>query len=239
MPSGGIPLSNPESILSFEEILEVVKAAVKMGVRKVRISGGEPLVRRDIPELVRMVASVGGVEDLAMSTNGVLLARFARSLAEAGLHRVNISLDTLDPQRYRDITRLGRLADVLEGIEEAERVGLRPIKLNCVVSKSSDEPDAVAVRRFAASRGLQVRFIRRMNLARGQFWPIEGGEGGNCRGCNRLRLSSDGFIRPCLFDDIAFSTRELGSETALRRAVENKPESGTSSRSNQFFSVGG
>jgi len=239
MPEEGVTLAPRENILSFEEIFEVTKTAVEMGIDKVRITGGEPLVRHGITTLVAMLARIDGIKDLAMTTNGLLLSEYAQGLAAAGLHRVNISLDTLDPERYRRITRGGELKRVLAGIEAAKSAGLDPIKLNCVVHQSSHEPDAKAVARFAQANGLQVRFIRRMDIAGGEFWPVEGGTGGDCKICNRLRLSSEGMVRPCLFSDLAFSVRELGAEEAIERAVRAKPESGKASLVNTFYGIGG
>jgi len=239
MPEEGVTPVPHENVMSYEEIAQVVRVAVTMGIDKVRLTGGEPLVRKGIVTLVSMLARITGIRDLAMTTNGALLETYAKPLAEAGLHRVNISLDALDPDRYRQITRGGDLGRVLAGIEAARSAGLTPIKLNCVVNESSREPDAQAVARFARANDLQVRFIRRMNIAAGQFWPIEGGTGGNCRLCNRLRLSSEGVIRPCLFSDLGFSVRELGPGEAIRQAVRAKPQSGKISITNTFYNVGG
>jgi len=239
MPQDGVSLISHDEVLSFEEIAEVTAVATRLGVRKVRLTGGEPLVRRDVTVLVAMLAGIPGVEDYAMSTNGALLAEFAEALVDAGLQRVNISLDALDPDRYAEITRGGDVSRVLAGIDAAKRAGLSPIKLNCVIDRSSDEPDARQVAEFAGRSGLEVRFIRRMNMASGEFWQVEGGSGGDCSSCNRLRLSCDGLIRPCLFSDLAFSVHELGAEEAIRRAVQAKPESGTASRTNTFYRIGG
>jgi len=173
-----------------------------------------------------------------MSTNGLLLRHFARGLAEAGLHRVNVSLDSLSPERYAYITRGGDVGKVLDGIDAALEAGLAPVKINCVITESPQEQDAREVARYAADRGLQVRFIRQMVTAEGQFWPVIGGHGGKCASCNRLRLSSNGMIRPCLFSDLAFSVRELGPRRAIEWALRSKPESGAVSH-NKFYEVGG
>lgn len=226
MPAEGIDLVPHERILAFEEIAEITRIAVDLGVTKVRITGGEPLVRRHIVKLVEMIAGMGGVEDFGMTTNAIALPEFAQPLFDAGLHRLNISLDTVGPQRYRELTRCGELADAVAGIDAAIAAGFDPIKLNCVIEESSNEPDARGVAAFGAERGLQVRFIRKMNLATGEFWQVEGGDGGNCPVCNRLRLSSDGKLYPCLFSDLSFDIRELGIEQAIHCALEGKPESG-------------
>jgi len=239
MPAEGVPLVSHNEVLSFEEIDEVVRAAVSMGVRKVRLTGGEPLVRRGVVDLVGMLARIEGIGDLAMSTNGVLLGGLAAGLKAAGLMRVNVSLDAIDPERYARITRGGDVRDVRAGIEAAAAAGLAPIKLNCVVSASSDEPDARDVARFGASKHLEVRFIRMMDLAEGTFSVVEGGTGGNCGLCNRLRLTSDGSVRPCLFSDLRFGVRELGAREALRRAVAEKPPTGTSCTEGLMHGIGG
>jgi len=239
MPPGGVPLVAHSDILSFEEIVEVVRTGVWMGIRKVRITGGEPLVRRGIQTLVAMISRIDGVADLAMTTNGTLLAPKAAALKEAGLRRVNISLDSMDPARYAAITAGGDLRDALAGIDAAGRVGLTPVKLNCVIEGSADEPDARGVAEFAAQRGLEVRFIPRMDLATGRFGQVIGGNGGDCGRCSRLRLTSDGFIRPCLMSDLGFSVRQLGPAEAIRRAVEDKPQSGSSCENHWIRRIGG
>jgi cyclic pyranopterin phosphate synthase len=239
MPQEGVTFVPHEKILSYEEIAEVVRVAVRRGVWKVRLTGGEPLVRRDVSRLVAMLAPFPGLRDLAMTTNGLLLAKFARELAEAGLKRVNVSLDTLDPARFRELTRGGDVRKVLEGIEAARVAGLVPIKLNCVVAEHPSEEDARAVEQWGRERGYEVRFIRRMNLEEGDFSVVEGGTGGDCVCCNRLRLSADGLLRPCLFSDLRVSVRELGPERALEEAVRCKPEAGTLNRTSPMHSIGG
>ncbi len=238
MPAEGIKLIPRERILSSEEIIEITRVAVGMGITKVRITGGEPLVRRRIVELVEAIANMDGVEDFGMTTNAIALPEFAKPLHDAGLHRLNISLDTVDPERFRTLTRCGELADAVAGIDAAMAAGFDPIKLNCVIEKSSDEPDARGVAAFGAERGLQVRFIRKMNLATGEFWQVEGGEGGKCSTCSRLRLSSDGKLYPCLFSDLCYDVRELGIEPAIHAALEGKPLTGQKA-TREFTTLGG
>ena len=239
MPEHGVPLVPHGDVLSFEEIAEVANIAAAMGVTKLRLTGGDPLARKGVVRLVAMLAGIPGVSDLSMSTNGILLDRFAQPLADAGLHRVNISLDAVDPERYAQVTRGGDVARVMSGIDAAVEAALTPVKLNCVVEQSADEPDARQVAEFAARRGLEVRFIRRMNFAAGSFWPVEGGSGGVCSRCNRLRLTSDGRVKPCLFSDAAFSVRELGAREAIEQALAAKPEAGGASPGTKINRVGG
>jgi cyclic pyranopterin phosphate synthase len=226
MPAEGIELIPRERILKFTEITEITRIAVGMGVTKVRITGGEPLVRRRIVELVGMIASIDGVEDFGMTSNAIALPQFAKPLFDAGLQRLNISLDTVDPHRYRELTRCGELADAVAGIDAAIAAGFDPIKLNCVIEETSNESDARGVAVFGAERGLPVRFIRKMNLATGEFWEVEGGDGGKCSTCSRLRLSSDGKLYPCLFSDLSYDVRELGIERAIHTALAGKPQNG-------------
>ncbi len=227
MPAEGVQLMEHGDILRFDEIIKVVQEAVNLGVDKVRITGGEPLVRKGIVDLVKQIGQIDGIKDFAMTTNAVFLPKYAEELRKAGLQRVNISLDTLDPEKYKNVTRVGSLKNVLKGIEAAKKAGFNPIKINCVIKESSDEPDAKEVAAYCEKNELKIRYIREMDLEKGQFWKVKGGEGGACNICNRLRLTSDGKIKPCLFSDIEYDVREFGVKGALDRALGNKPESGT------------
>ena len=238
MPAGGVPPMRHGDVLSFEEIVDVARTAVEMGVTKVRVTGGEPLVRRNIVALVSMLAGIDGIRDYAMTTNGIRLSEFAADLAAVGLQRVNVSLDAVEPGRYAELTRGGDVREALAGIAAARAAGLSPVKLNCVVQESPEEPDARAVLAFGQAEGLEVRFIRRMNLSQGIFSVVIGGTGGDCARCNRLRLSCNGLVRPCLFSDLGFSVRELGPRGAIRRAVEAKPACGGTSHE-MFHTLGG
>jgi GTP 3',8-cyclase len=239
MPEEGITLLRHGEILSFDEIAGFTRVAVANGIDKVRITGGEPLVRRGIVELVAMISEIEGIRDLSITTNGVLLTEYASELRRAGLHRVNISLDTIDPDRYREITRVGNIDDVFRGIESAKRAGLLPIKVNCVIKESASEPDAESVAEYCRRNGLEVRFIEQMNLASGSFSVVHGGEGGNCAVCNRLRLTANGMLRPCLFDDIEIDIRKTGYAEAMKQAISLKPACGSVSRNSKFYNIGG
>jgi len=238
MPEDGIRLLDHSDILSFEEITEFTRFAVQNGITKVRLTGGEPLVRKGIVELVSMLSAINGLEDISMTTNGILLSEYAADLKKAGLNRINISLDTVNPDNYCQITRNGDLAKVLEGIDAAHQVGLQPIKINCVLLGQPDD-ETIQLRKFCEERGLKLRFIHQMNLKTGEFSNVEGGEGGNCSKCNRVRLLANGDIKPCLFSDLAYNIRELGSEQALNLALGNKPKSGTYNQSGEFYNIGG
>ena len=289
MPAEGIDKQAHGEILRYEEIALVVRAAAELGVRKVRLTGGEPLARLGVSDLVRMLAAIPGIDDLSMTTNGTLLARHAQALAAAGLRRVNISLDTLRPERFEQITRRGRLADVWAGMAAAEAAGLAPIKLNMVVVRGLNDDEVVDLAQRTVSDGWHVRFIELMPIGANVDWvggpPGAGGTGGTvpikevrgrieaalgplaavgpdrpagngparyyhlpgatgtvgfiaaisehfCRACNRLRLTADGRLRPCLMSD-----EELDLRPALRagadleavkemliQAIRHKPE---------------
>jgi cyclic pyranopterin phosphate synthase len=239
MPEEGIKLFRHEEILTFDEIAGFTKAAVANGVNKVRITGGEPLVRKGVTTLVRMISGINGIKDLSMTTNGTLLKKYAVELKEAGLNRVNISLDTIDPDKFTAITRNGNVNDVFEGIDAAKSAGLFPVKINCVIRNSKDEEEAIGVTMFCKENDLEIRYIRQMDLIRGHFSTVEGGSGGNCSLCNRLRLTSNGKLKPCLFSNIEFDIREFGFENAIKLAAEMKPECGSKNETDAFYNIGG
>ncbi|MGA2822765.1 MAG: radical SAM protein [Bacteroidales bacterium] len=239
MPEEGIRLINHTEIISYEKILEVILEGIRLGITKVRITGGEPLVRKGVVNLVEMIAQLEGITDFGMTTNGILLEQFAADLSKAGLHRVNISLDTINPEKYRKITRGGEIEKVFSGIHAAKEAGISPIKINCVVKNSSRESDALEVGNFCQQNDLEVRFIHEMDLDTGCFTLVEGGDGGNCKNCNRLRLTANGMIKPCLFTNLEYSIREFGIKEALLRAINTKPEKGKVNNNNLFHNIGG
>ncbi len=239
MPEEGIKLLPHKDILSFDEIRDFTREAVGLGITKVRITGGEPLVRRGIVTLVGMLSALEGIKDLSMTTNGVLLGHYAGELRQAGLQRVNISLDTVDPERFRAITRTGNIGDVFAGINAAREAGLHPIKINCVIGHTGDGSEANAVASFCKENDLEIRFITQMDLEKGHFSTVVGGTGGNCPLCNRLRLTSSGKLKPCLFSNIEFDVRQLGYKKALALAAGAKPECGSTNDTGAFYNIGG
>ncbi|MHA1540384.1 MAG: GTP 3',8-cyclase MoaA [Alphaproteobacteria bacterium] len=238
MPEKGVALCAHEDILSFEAIRDAVAAAVQMGVKKVRLTGGEPLLRKDIVGLVQMLSKIEGIEDLALTTNGILLPMLADKLKAAGLHRVNVSLDAMDPTRFSELTRGGKVTDVLRGIDAAIDAGLTPVKLNCVAIKGYEQ-DVMDVQEFAKEKGLEMRVIQEMNFAEGRFSVVSEGAGGDCARCNRMRLTSEGKIMPCLFSDLEFDVNALGFGEAFKEALSQKPEKGLPCRNETFQKIGG
>src|SRR6476619_7235663 len=181
MPAEGLEWLGRDEILSFEEIARLVGVLARLGVDEVRLTGGEPLIRRDLPTLVGMLSAIEGVRDLSLTMNGVLLDRFAGPLVEAGLQRLNVSLDSLNHVRFTEITRRDALDAVLRGLEEAERYPeLRPIKVNCVAVKGFTETEVPALAELARRKPYVVRFIEFMPLDADQAWRgddvLTGGE---------------------------------------------------------------
>jgi cyclic pyranopterin phosphate synthase len=226
-------------ILDFEEIAHIVRTVIPLGISKIRLTGGEPLVRKGLDKLVGMISGMEGISEITMTTNGQLLAGMALKLASAGLDRVNISLDTLDPDRYREVTRGGDIRKVRQGIETAIDSGLNPVKINCVIRPETTREEIGDLKEFCHSKELGLRFIRQMSLGTGKFWKVEGGEGGHCRICNRLRLTADGRFIPCLFGEKEFDIKEYGIQGAFNRAIQQKPERGRVNSRNTFYSIGG
>jgi GTP cyclohydrolase subunit MoaA len=217
MPEEGIPLLSHDDIMSFEQIEAVTEAAVRLGMDKIRLTGGEPLARKGIVELVRMLGRIEGLRTLTMTTNATMLAPLARELASAGLDSVNISLDTLDPERYARITRRGRLADALEGLDAALQAELA-VKINMVVLEDTTAADIEEMRRFAASRGAALQTIARYSL---HDEKQDGGEYDRpptCSRCNRIPASGE--WRPAVLP--AFGHRY----TYRFRRDRRKPEKG-------------
>jgi cyclic pyranopterin phosphate synthase len=239
MPPQGIKALNHKEILSYEEITSVVKTLVSFGINKIRLTGGEPLVRKGIENLIGMISALPGICEVTLTTNGVLLNDLAPSLAINGLSRVNISLDTINPERYRQITRGGDISHVIRGIDAALKAGIEPVKINCVINPGTNERELNDLQEFCRERNLELQYIRQMDLASGKFWSVEGGNGGNCRICNRVRLTANGNFIPCLFSEQEFNIRELGIVRAFQEAVESKPIRGKVNTKNKFYNIGG
>ncbi|HET6351442.1 MAG TPA: GTP 3',8-cyclase MoaA [Coriobacteriia bacterium] len=295
MPEEGVAWKPHDQILTIEEIERIAAVAASEGIGKVRLTGGEPLVRHGVIELVRTLVKTPGIESVALTTNGTLLRKYAAELREAGLTRVNISLDSLDEDVYTRITRGGKLAEALDGIEAAFEVGFDPIKLNVVVVRSLEQ-DLLGFAKMTLDRPLHVRFIEYMPVGEAEegagchgesggwtredtvpsdevvdriseaaiaeglgplsvvesdkapggwgparYYQLEGAQGTVgvisplshhfCKECNRLRLTADGKLRPCLFSDEELDVREVvraGDDEAvravIRQALKIKPE---------------
>ncbi len=172
MPAEGIEPFPHDQILRYEEIIRVARIAVGLGVKKIRLTGGEPLIRKDLPFLIRELSGLPGIEDLSMTTNGIRLAEFAETLKGAGLHRVNVSLDSLKPLRYRDLTRGGDLQRVWDGLTAAREAGMRPIKVNVVAIQDMNADEILPFARLTLQWPFEVRFIEWMPLSGTLQWGI-------------------------------------------------------------------
>ncbi len=276
MPSDGIKPIRHSDILSYEEIVRIVSVAADLGVSKIRITGGEPLIRRNLAYLISSLQKIPGIQEISLTTNGQLLGRHIEKLAEVGLNRVNISLDSLDPQRYRSITRGGDINRILKGIDMTEKLGLFPIKINMVPVKGFNDDEIENFARLSMTSAYHIRFIEFMPIGPKDFWTpyryissddikercsklaplrqvkikksgpaiyyrydnakgligfISPISNHFCSSCNRLRLTAEGKIRPCLFYETEIDLRaalRAGAgddeiQRLLRLSAEIKP----------------
>ncbi|NIP22765.1 MAG: radical SAM protein [Phycisphaerae bacterium] len=239
----GIPFMHKshEDILSYEQIESVAKVAAKMGIRKIRLTGGEPLVRKDIEQLVAKLAAIEGIDEVCMTTNGSLLAEMAMKLKRSGLGRVNISIDSLDEDRFGRISRGGDLQQTLAGIDAAQKAGLIPIKINMVILDDTTKDEIETMRTFCKQKGLKLQNIMQFSLYdradlssrfKTQRPP-------KCMECNRLRLTADGFLKPCLFSDNEVRVNFDNIAESILEAVARKPENGSSCRNRPMNQIGG
>jgi len=266
-PLGGRDFIEHKEILRFEEIHRIVKLFVECGIKKVRLTGGEPLVRRNIVHLVRELAAIASIEDLALTTNGVLLETMAEELKAAGLNRVNVSVDSVERENYKRITEFDLLEKVTKGIYKAIEVGLMPVKINTVVLKGINEQDVAALARLSVEMPIAVRFIEycptskytkptsdyvasaevreiierkfgplsdvlvggtngpalyfRIRNSAGSIGFISGRSSIFCQSCNRLRLTSDGKVKPCLYSAHNYDIKKLVRAGADDRQVRD------------------
>lgn len=262
----GVPKRSHHEILSIEELAQIGQAAIRCGVKKIRLTGGEPLVRRGILELCRQLRKIDGLEELTMTTNGAALPQMAAQLRAAGVDRLNVSLDTLRPERFREITRCGELEDVLRGLQAADKAGFTDTKLNVVLLGGMNDDEIADFAALTRDRPYCVRFIELMPMGVCADWPKErflsadavlqavpelefSGQSGVsevyrlpngkgsvglirpmshtfCGSCNRIRVTADGKLKPCLHSRQEYNLRGLSGadlEAAIRQAVEKKP----------------
>lgn len=319
MPATGVEFKEHSSIMSFEEIVRFVRVAAGHGIKHLRLTGGEPLVRKGVCDLARQLRDIPGIEDISITTNGSLLPRFARELVESGVSRVNISLDTLDPAVFHEVSRVGNLEDALAGIDAALEAGFKTVKINTVAVRSLNQ-DFLGLARMSVDRPLHVRFIEYMPIGDDEialggddpeeshsvtgisswsekdtiptaelrqtisdlgekagigplisaggrrpdghgpadYWYFPGAKGtvgfigamSNhfCATCNRMRLTADGNLRPCLFSDVEVKLRDIlrsdaGNEAlsdALAQALRLKPEAHVTEGTERYMSqIGG
>jgi cyclic pyranopterin phosphate synthase len=238
MPEEGVPIRQHEEFLSFEQINSVVRVAVKLGVTKVRLTGGEPLVKRGIVDLVGMISRVEGLRHLAMTTNGTLLTRHAAALKAAGLDSLNISLDTLDPERYRYLTRGGEIRHVLTGIDAAVEQRF-PVKINMVVLEDTTDREIEELRRFCSEKGAKLQLINHYDLTAEKSDQYRYDRPPRCEECNRIRLLADGTLKPCLHSDEEIKVDLNDIEGSLIETVARKPARGLVCTGRSMMEIGG
>ena len=241
MPPEGVPLKRHGDILSYEQIAAVVAEAVALGIRKVRLTGGEPLVRKGIADLVAMLAPLPGLGELCMTTNGTLLAALAAELKANGLGRVNISVDSLDPDKYAAITRGGDVRAALAGVDAALAHSLTPVKINMVVSADTPPDEIDAMRTFCGAKGVTLQRIHLFSLHQRDrnTGGIPTDRPPKCESCNRLRLTADGHLKPCLFSDDEIPVNFANIRGSLLAAVRGKPLNGTQCLNRAMHAIGG
>lgn len=241
MPEQGIQLKSHDDILPYEKVVQVAQAASELGIRKLRLTGGEPLVRRNVSFMVRELKSLPGIREVCLTTNGTLLAPLAAELKRSGLDRLNISMDTLDPGKYRRITRCGDIETVFAGIRAAQEAGFRGTKLNMVLIPGFNDDEVEAMKEFCRRNGLRLQRIHHYSLqdhrsAQGQ---LEAERPLPCHDCNRLRLTADGKLKPCLFSDLEFAIDFNDIRTSLLQAVRAKPACGIGCANRGNWQIGG
>ena len=243
MPQEGILLKPHSEMLSYESIALIASCAGRLGITKIRLTGGEPLVRKNIESLVEMIRLTGKYKEITMTTNGTLLTRRkAMMLKKAGLTRINISLDTLDPDRYQYLTRDGDINRALSGIEAAKEAELHPIKINMVVFEETKPEELEAMRSFCEKNGFSLQTIRHFSLGNKVYdkeYPHPFDRPLPCEKCNRLRLTADGFLKPCLFSDKEIKVDLNDIEGSIKKAIEAKPIHGTSCVNRSMHQIGG
>ena len=288
MPEKGVEKFSHEKIISPERIKEIVEASVKLGIKKIRITGGEPLSRRGLIEIIKFIKSVKGIEEICLTTNGIGLKEKAKELKDAGVDRLNISLDTLDEKKFKFITRGGNLNSVLEGIQEVSNIGFKNTKINCVLIGGFNDDEIKNFQEFSAKFKLIVRFIELMPIGEGANFEeksyisnkvvldklpnaiLDYSDGVTsyykfkncdakiglisplsnkfCESCSRIRLTSDGKIKPCLHSKAEFDLSGLHGEELVNKIKESilaKPkehylnEEGKSSSIRGMSKIGG
>jgi cyclic pyranopterin phosphate synthase len=265
MPEEGVAPMCHSDIMTVEETIAAAKAAADLGISKIRITGGEPLVRKGIVDLCRGISAIQGIEEICITTNGTLLPEFAKALREAGVDRLNISLDTLDPFKYAGITRIGSLNQALDGIRAAKDAGFQDLKINVVLMAGFNEDEIPAFVEMARNQDLTVRFIELMPIGSGaemnsyissdkvlemvpgliplnesdgvaDMYLLPGGMGRIgliraisckfCDQCNKIRLTADGKLKPCLHSDIELPIKGLAEaqiKETIAKAIQSKP----------------
>jgi cyclic pyranopterin phosphate synthase len=241
MPAEGIKKKQHLDIISYEQIVSIVKEAAKIGITKVRLTGGEPLVRKGIADLVAELKKISQLKEITLTTNGQLLEALGMDLKEAGLDRINVSLDTLNPEKYRQLTRIGNVDRVLAGLHYINKIGFKHTKINMVVIPGVNTEDIDHLNNFCQKNGYRLQRIHHYTLD--NLSSIDHSFHAErplpCRLCNRIRLTADGKLKPCLFSDLEIPVDFNSIQESLRAAVSAKPEHGTHCHTSGIWQIGG
>ena len=241
MPEAGIKLKSHADILPYEKIVQIAAAAVKLGIHKLRLTGGEPLVRKNITFLIRELKAIPGISEVSMTSNGTLLDLLATDLKGAGLDRLNISLDTLDAGKYRQITRNGDIERVFAGIRAAREADFTVTKINMVLIPGFNDNEVETMKNFCRKNDLLLQRIHHYSLYDHETVQKElaAERPLSCHVCNRLRLTADGKLKPCLFSDREFTVNFSDIPASLERAVQAKPKQGVACYNRDNWQIGG
>ncbi|MCP5108548.1 MAG: radical SAM protein [bacterium] len=241
MPEEGVVAKTHGDILSYERMVAVAREAIGLGIEKIRLTGGEPLVRKGILSLVEQLKNLPGLRELTLTTNGVVLDKMARPLKEAGLDRINISLDTLEPGKYEKLTRGGDFKRVLKGMDAVIEAGFQNTKLNMVVMAGFNDGEVESMRVFCNEKGFFLQRINHYSLFNidsidrdyAAERPLK------CALCNRIRLTADGKLKPCLFSNREIPLDFSNLRESLIQAIQSKPETGTCNSTRPNWQIGG
>lgn len=241
MPAAGVKLKEAHEILSYEQIIDIVKTAGRLGIRKVRLTGGEPLIRNDICSLISGLKKISDIQEISLTTNGSLLNHSALALKEAGLDRINISLDTLDPQKYRELTKGGIIQDVLVGIDSVLEVGFKNTKINMVLIPGFNTNAVEEMADFCREKKLILQRINHYSLEdrKSCHWEYKAERPLSCTQCNRIRLTADGMLRPCLFSDLEIPVDHNNIAASIAKTIMSKPKGGCGCTVRGNWEIGG
>ncbi len=241
MPEKGIPVKTHNDILPYEKIIDVSREAVALGIKKIRLTGGEPLVRKGFLFLVEEIKKIPGLEELTLTTNGILLDKMALPLKKAGIDRINISLDTLVPEKYKALTCIGDISHVMRGIDAVIDAGFENSKINMVLKPGFNDDEVDSMKAFCVTKGFTLQRINHYSLE--DISSIDHNYVAErplkCSYCNRIRLTADGKLKPCLFSNLEVPLDFENLKESLLQAVQSKPQQGSCNSTRDNWQIGG
>lgn len=231
-----------DKILSFEQIVKFIENGINLGIKRIKLTGGEPLLREDIEVLVKMISQVSAIEDISITTNGILLGEKAYKLKKAGLHRINVSLDTLNKEKYKKITGGGDIDSVLKSLMIAKKLNFNNIKINTVILRGLNEDEIYYIKKFAIKNNFDMQLINHMNLKKDKSYSESNitDKPKKCNNCNRIRLTANGMLLPCLFSEKSVYIMEYSDyKDAIKDCINLKPEKGEYNKKLIMPQIGG